>query len=169
MNAGAYGGQLSDVLTGITVVTRAGEKKNIPSDELDLGYRCSAIMRTGDVVTEARFRLKPDDPSEIAVRMETYLSRRREKQPLAYPSAGSFFKRPPGNFAGTLIESCGLKGKRIGGAQISEKHAGFLINAGGATCADVLELSRQVRETVFRRTGVRLEPEVRVVGRGMDG
>lgn len=169
MNAGAYGGQLSDVLTGITVVTRAGEKKNIPSDDLDLGYRCSAIMRTGDVVTEARFRLKPDDPSEIAARMETYLSRRREKQPLAYPSAGSFFKRPPGNFAGTLIESCGLKGKRIGGAQISEKHAGFLINAGGATCADVLELSKQVRETVFRRTGVRLEPEVRAVGRGMDG
>ena len=169
MNAGAYGGQLSDVLTRIAVVTRTGEKKFLLSDELALGYRSSALMRTGDVVTEARFRLKPDDPAEIAARMETYLASRREKQPLASPSAGSFFKRPPGNFAGTLIEACGLKGKRIGGAQISEKHAGFLINTGGATCADVLELSRQVRDTVYRQTGVRLEPEVRAVGRGVDG
>ena len=99
--------------------------------------------------------------------MEDFLSRRRDKQPLEYPSAGSFFKRPPGHFAGTLIESCGLKGARVGGAQISEKHAGFLINAGGATCADVLRLSERVQKTVLDTCGVWLEPEVRPVGRGM--
>lgn len=169
MNAGAYGGQLSDVLTGVTVLTRTGETRELSSAELRLGYRRSVLMETGDVVVQARFCLTPDEREAIAARMEEYLRRRRDKQPLEYPSAGSFFKRPPGHFAGALIESCGLKGKRVGGAQISEKHAGFLINAGGATCADVLELSRQVRETVYERTGVSLEPEVRPVGRGIAG
>ena len=169
MNAGAYGGQMADVLTGVTVVTRTGETREAAAEELELGYRHSVLMKTGGVVTEARFRLTSDKREFIAARMEDYLSRRREKQPLEYPSAGSFFKRPPGHFAGTLIEACGLKGKRVGGAQVSEKHAGFLINTGGATCADILELSRQVREIVYERTGVRLEPEVRPVGRGIAG
>ena len=169
MNAGAYGGQMADVLTGVTVVTRTGETREAAAEELELGYRHSVLMKTGGVVTEARFRLTSDKREFIAARMEDYLSRLREKQPLEYPSAGSFFKRPPGHFAGTLIEACGLKGKRVGGAQVSEKHAGFLINTGGATCADILELSRQVREIVYERTGVRLEPEVRPVGRGIAG
>ena len=169
MNAGAYGGQMADVLTGVTVVTRTGETREAAAEELELGYRHSVLMKTGGVVTEARFRLTSDKREFIAARMEDYLSRRREKQPLEYPSAGSFFKRPPGHFAGTLIEACGLKGKRVGGAQVSEKHAGFLINTGGATCADILELSRQVREIVYERTGVRLEPEVRPIGRGIAG
>lgn len=167
MNAGAYGGQMSDVLESVRIVTRSGEWEELRAEELELGYRRSVLMETGGVVVEARFCLTPDKREDIAARMEDFLSRRRDKQPLEYPSAGSFFKRPPGHFAGTLIESCGLKGARVGGAQISEKHAGFLINAGGATCADVLRLSERVQKTVLDTCGVRLEPEVRPVGRGM--
>lgn len=167
MNAGAYGGQMSDVLESVRIVTRSGEWEELRAEELELGYRRSVLMETGGVVVEARFCLTSDKREDIAARMEDFLSRRRDKQPLEYPSAGSFFKRPPGHFAGTLIESCGLKGARVGGAQISEKHAGFLINAGGATCADVLRLSERVQKTVLDTCGVRLEPEVRPVGRGM--
>ena len=167
MNAGAYGGQMSDVLESVRIVTRSGEWEELRAENLELGYRRSVLMETGGVVVEARFCLTPDKRENIAARMEDFLSRRRDKQPLEYPSAGSFFKRPPGHFAGTLIESCGLKGARVGGAQISEKHAGFLINAGGATCADVLRLSERVQKTVLDACGVWLEPEVRPVGRGM--
>ena len=167
MNAGAYGGQMSDVLESVRIITRSGEFEELRAEELELGYRRSVLMENGGVAVEARFHLTPDKREDIAARMEDFLSRRRDKQPLEYPSAGSFFKRPPGYFAGTLIESCGLKGARVGGAQISEKHAGFLINAGGATCADVLRLSERVQKTVLDACGVRLEPEVRPVGRGM--
>ena len=111
----------------------------------------------------ARFRLEPEDPAAIRARMDELTARRREKQPLEYPSAGSMFKRPTGHFAGALIEQCGLKGLTVGGAQVSAKHAGFVINLGGASCADVLELVRQVKEIVLRQTGVELEMEVKVL------
>lgn len=116
------------------------------------------------MVVSATIRLTSDDPAEIARRMEEFLRRRREKQPLEYPSAGSFFKRPPGHYAGALIEECGLKGFTVGGAQVSEKHAGFVINRGGATAQDVRRLSEAVQDTVFKKFGVRLEPEVRFLG-----
>ena len=116
------------------------------------------------MVVSATLRLTPGDPAEIAARMEELLRRRREKQPLEYPSAGSFFKRPPGHFAGALIEGCGLKGFAVGGAQVSEKHAGFVVNRGGATAQDVLRLCEAVQERVFREQGVQLEPEVRFIG-----
>lgn len=164
MNAGAYGGQIADVLTVARVLTDDGTVREVPAAQLALGYRHSALMESGGIVTQAAFTLCPDDREAIAARMEEFMRRRREKQPLEYPSAGSFFKRPPGQFAGTLIEGCGLKGLTVGGAQVSEKHAGFLINRGGATCADVLALARRVQETVYVQRGVRLEREVRTAG-----
>lgn len=168
MNAGAYGGQMADVLVSVRAMDRRGRIRQIPAEALDLGYRHSGLMETGEAVLSAVFRLEPDDKAAVSGRMEDFMARRKEKQPLEYPSAGSFFKRPPGYFAGTLIEQTGLKGFTVGGAQISEKHAGFVINKGGATCGDVLELSRQVRQRVFDRHGVRLEPEVRPVGRDIE-
>ena len=120
-------------------------------------------MENGEIVTAVTVELTTDDPAAIGARMEEFMRRRREKQPLEYPSAGSFFKRPPGLFAGTLIEGCGLKGLTVGGAQVSEKHAGFLINRGGATFADMTELIRQVQQRVLVETGVTLEPEVKIV------
>lgn len=168
MNAGAYGGQMSDVLLSVRLMDHYGRIREIPAEALDLGYRHSTLMETGEAVLSAAFRLKPDSRTAIAGRMEDFMGRRKEKQPLEYPSAGSFFKRPPGNFAGTLIERAGLKGLAVGGARVSEKHAGFIINTGGATCRDVLELCRQVQRRVFDRDGVWLEPEVRPVGREME-
>lgn len=164
MNAGAYGGQMADVLVSATGLTPAGRRRTLSAAELELGYRHSRFMEEGDMVVSATIRLTPDDPAEIARRMEEFLRRRREKQPLEYPSAGSFFKRPPGHYAGALIEECGLKGFTVGGAQVSEKHAGFVINRGGATAQDVRRLSEAVQDTVFKKFGVRLEPEVRFLG-----
>ena len=164
MNAGAYGSETKDVLLSATVLTPEGQIKRIPAEELELGYRTSCIPGNGYVVLEAEYALKRGEPEAIKARMDELSAKRREKQPLEYPSAGSFFKRPPGLFAGTLIEGCGLKGLTVGGAQVSEKHAGFLINRGGATSADVRELARQVRERVHVAHGVWLEPEVRFVG-----
>ena len=134
-------------------------------DAKDCGfsYRHSVFMERDCVVLGASLRLQPGDPAEIAGKMEDYMARRREKQPLEFPSAGSVFKRPEGRFAGALIEQCGLKGLAVGGAQVSEKHAGFIVNRGGATAADVEALIGRIRETVFRETGVMLEPEVRRV------
>ena len=131
---------------------------------MELRYRHSRFMKEQLLVLEAELQLMPDDPSAITARMEEFLRRRREKQPLEYPSAGSFFKRPAGHYAGTLIESCGLKGYAVGGAQVSEKHAGFVINRGGATCAEVKQLAQDVMRRVWESTGVLLEPEVRFVG-----
>ena len=165
MNAGAYGGQLSDVLES-AVVLLDGELRTLSRDEMEMGYRTTLVLRRGGIVLEARFALTPGDGEAIAARMRDLNAQRREKQPLNLPSAGSTFKRPEGHFAGALIEGCGLKGASIGGAQVSEKHAGFIVNTGGATAADILALIDHVRAVVLRETGVELEPEVRIIGEG---
>ena len=163
MNAGAYGGQLSDCLIDATVLVN-GEEQTWTAQDMAMGYRTSRPLREGGVVLSARFRLTPDDPQAILARMKELNARRRDKQPLNYPSAGSTFKRPEGHFAGALIEGAGLKGRRVGGAQVSEKHAGFIVNAGGATAADILALIRVVQDAVRAKDGVELETEVRIIG-----
>lgn len=163
MNAGAYGGETADVLESVTVCDPEGETIDIPASMLALGYRSSIIQQTRQYILSAQFALHPDDSDAIRARMEDYMSRRKDKQPLQYPSAGSTFKRPEGHFAGALIEQCGLKGYAVGGAQVSEKHAGFIINRGSASAADVLRLIDHIRNTVVRETGVLLEPEVKYI------
>ena len=163
MNAGAYGGQLSDVLV-FAEVLMDGELRTMGRDELEMGYRTTLPLKRGGVVLSAVFELAEDDREAINARMKDLGARRREKQPLNLPSAGSTFKRPEGYFAGALIEQCGLKGFSVGGAQVSEKHAGFVVNTGSATARDILTLMRHVQETVKRETGVTLEPEVRILG-----
>ncbi len=165
MNAGAYGGQLSDVCVSARIFSpETGEIKEYPASELALGYRSSMPLKTGCIVTQAKFALKPGDKEEILKTMEDLNARRREKQPLAYPSAGSTFKRPEGYFAGALIEGANLKGASVGGAQVSTLHAGFIINTGGATAKDILDLIKHVQKVVFEKYGVQLETEVRVLG-----
>ncbi len=163
MNAGAYSGQLSDVLVDARVLLD-GEVRTLTVEEMQMGYRTSLPLRRGGIVISARFALTPDDPEAIAARMRELNARRRDKQPLNYPSAGSTFKRPEGYFAGALIEQAGLKGKSVGGAQVSEKHAGFIVNTGEATAADILALIDIVQAEVAARFGVRLETEVRILG-----
>lgn len=165
MNAGAYGGQLADVVRNVTALLPDGRLAALSGGELQFGYRHSVFMENGAIVLSVTLALTPADPVVIRAAMAEYMKRRREKQPLEYPSAGSFFKRPEGHFAGALIEQCGLKGLTVGGAQVSEKHAGFLINRGGATCADVLRLSDEVAQRVKEAFGVSLEREVQLVGR----
>ena len=163
MNAGAYGGELKDVLTEVTALFPDGVR-TLRTDELHLGYRRSLFSeRPEAVVLRAKLRLTPGDGARIKARMDELAEKRRASQPLELPSAGSTFKRPEGYFAGTLIEQCGLKGARVGGAEVSRKHAGFVVNTGGATCADVLALIEKVRQTVYSATGVMLEPEVKCV------
>ena len=164
MNAGAYGGEMAQVVTAVTCLTRTGELQTVPADRCAFSYRHSAFCDGSRLILKAEFSLPQGDPEEIRAKIEDLAQRRREKQPLEYPSAGSMFKRPPGHFAAALIDQCGLKGLTVGGAQVSEKHAGFVVNRGGATCADVLALVDQVRERVLRQTGVELEMEVRVLG-----
>ena len=163
MNAGAYGGEISQVLTSAQVYMD-GEVRTLSNQELDFGYRHSAVMAHSGVVLSADFALHEGDEAQIAAVMADLARRRREKQPLQYPSCGSFFKRPEGHYAGALIEQAGLKGYAIGGAQVSELHAGFLINRGGATAADVYALMRHVQKMVLDRFGVMLEPEVKLIG-----
>ena len=163
MNAGAYGGEMAQVLESVTFLDEAGEVCTLPVSECGFGYRKSIFSQRKCLVLRARFRLEQGDGYAIKARMDELAAKRREKQPLEYPSAGSMFKRPPGHFAAALIDQCGLKGLTVGGAQVSEKHAGFVVNRGGATCADVLELVRQVKEEVLRQTGVELEMEVKVL------
>jgi UDP-N-acetylmuramate dehydrogenase len=163
MNAGAYGGQLSDVLIDARVLLD-GEIRTLAADEMQMGYRTSLPLRKGGIVISARFALKPDDPEAIAARMRELNARRRDKQPLNFPSAGSTFKRPEGHFAGALIEQAHLKGRSVGGAQVSEKHAGFIVNTGGATASDILALIGIVQDEVSGRFGIRLETEVRILG-----
>jgi len=163
MNAGAYGGEMKQVLSAVTAWFPGEGVRKLGLEELDLGYRHSVFSDKRGAVLEAELLLKPEDPEAIRAVMDDLSRRRREKQPLEFPSAGSTFKRPAGHFAGTLIEQCGLKGLRVGGAQVSEKHAGFIINAGGASCADVLALISEVRRIVREQTGVELEPEVKMV------
>ena len=166
MNAGAYEGQFSDVAVEVRCLVPDGNSwsiVNVPAAEANWGYRTSRMMREGWVVLGATLQLRADSPAAIAARIEELRERRESKQPLEMPSAGSTFKRPEGYFAGTLIEQCGLKGKHVGRAEVSRKHAGFVVNAGGATCADVLALIKKVQDTVFTATGVTLEPEVKII------
>lgn len=160
MNAGAYGGEMKDVIKSVTHITRQGEIVTLPASKLDLGYRHSVYKTTDDIIISVTMELNPGDCDEIKAKMNDFMTRRKTKQPLEYPSAGSVFKRPQGNFAGTLIDQCGLKGKTIGGAQVSEKHAGFIINVGDATCEDVLSLISFVQDTVKEQTGYFLEREI---------
>lgn len=162
MNAGAYGGEMQQVLAEITALYEDGIR-HLTAEEAKLGYRHSTFCEDGGVVLGAKVRLTKDDPAAIRGRMDDLMARRKATQPLEYPSAGSTFKRPLGNFAGTLIEKTGLKGLTVGGAQVSEKHAGFLINIGGATFADVTQLIAQVQDRVYQASGVMLEPEVKII------
>lgn len=164
MNAGAYGGELRDVLTEVTFLDEAGEYRTLPADELSLSYRHSIFEdRPGTVIVGAVLTLTPGDPAAIRAAMEDYMSRRREKQPLEYGSAGSTFKRPVGNYASALVDQCGLKGLSVGGAEVSRKHAGFIINRGGATAADVRELIAEVQRIVREKTGYTLECEIKYI------
>lgn len=164
MNAGAYGGELKQVVSGVSALFPEEGVKFLTGEELAFGYRRSFLTEHPEaVVLYAVFRLSAGDLEAIRETQRSLMARRKASQPLEWPSAGSTFKRPEGHFAGTLIEQCGLKGLGVGGAQVSEKHAGFLINRGGATCADIKELIRQVQEAVLEKTGVRLEPEVKIV------
>lgn len=161
MNAGAYGGEMSQLVRAVTCLTQAGERETVT--DFCFGYRRSAFSDGSRMILSARLKLAWGDPETIEAKMEELSARRQSKQPLEYPSAGSMFKRPPGHFAAALIEQCGLKGFTVGGAQVSEKHAGFVVNRGGATCGDVLALVDQVRRHVLDQTGVELELEVRML------
>ena len=166
MNAGAYDSEISNVITECRCVTRDGRFETLTADKLKLGYRTSIFKeKKNRVITSAKFRLNLGVKEDIRARMDELMARRKLKQPLEYPSAGSTFKRPTGNFAGTLIEMCGLKGLTIGGAAVSEKHAGFVVNLGGATASDVKRVIEAVSEKVFLETSIRLEPEVEFIGR----
>ncbi len=162
MNAGAYDGEMAQVITEVTYLTPSGEIET--TNEFGFSYRHSAFSDGSRLILSAKIRLQPGDPQLIRARMEELMERRKSKQPLEWPSAGSTFKRPQGYYAAALIDQCGLKGMTVGGAQVSEKHAGFVINKGGATCSDVLALMDQVRQRVFDATGVVLEPEVKLLG-----
>ena len=164
MNAGAYGGEMKDVLTEVTVMDEEGEIVTLPADKLELGYRTSIIKTAGYIVLEAKLQLKEGNPEVIRETMKDLTIRRTTKQPLEYPSAGSTFKRPEGYFAGKLIMDSGLAGYQVGGAQVSEKHCVFVINAGGATARDVRTLMDNVRDIVYKKYGVTLEPEVKFLG-----
>ena len=164
MNAGAYGGEMRQVVQEATVLFPEEGIRTLSGGDLAFGYRRSFLTDRPDaVVLRAVFRLTPGDPDGIRHQMRELLDRRKASQPLDLPSAGSTFKRPEGYFAGTLIDQCGLKGLTVGGAQVSEKHAGFIVNRGGATSADVRELIRQVQARVLDAAGVRLEPEVKII------
>jgi len=164
MNAGAYGGEMVQVVEEVTAWLPGKGVCVLEKDVLDMSYRRSRFSGTGEVVLSAKLRLTPGcNKEEIRAEMDDLIARRKASQPLEMPSAGSTFKRPVGYFAGTLIDQCGLKGLTVGGAQVSKKHAGFIVNTGGATCADVVALIEEVRERVRREKGVELEPEVRVI------
>lgn len=162
MNAGAYGGELKDVLYKCEHIDSDGNIGFLQGDDMKLGYRHSAYYDNGCVITGLYMKLKKGSKDEINEKMLDFMTRRKTKQPLEYPSAGSTFKRPEGYFAGALIEQCNLKGVSVGGAQVSTKHSGFVINTGGATCKDVLDLCALVKKTVKENTGVDLEMEIRV-------
>ncbi len=163
MNAGAYGGEMKDVLVSCEHITPDGKVCSFNSDELNLGYRHSVYSDGDMVITSLTVKLSKGNADEIKAKMDELMGRRRDKQPLEYPSAGSTFKRPEGYFAGALIEQCNLKGYSSGGAQVSEKHAGFVVNKGGATAADVIAVINHCKKTVYDKTGVILEPEVKII------
>ena len=163
MNAGAYGGEMKDVLCKVRSLTTDGKIITFTADQLRLGYRTSRFEQEGGVILAAGFALQDGDKAEILARMEDFLARRTQKQPLDKPSAGSTFKRPQGAFAAALIEQCGLKGYRVGDAAVSEKHSGFVVNLGHATAEDVLRVAEDVARIVREKTGIQLEKEIRVV------
>ena len=160
MNAGAYGGEMKDVVYSVNHLTKNGEPGRTEKDALQFGYRTSVYRQNNAIITGATLKLRKDNPEDIRARMDDYLGRRSSKQPLEYPSAGSVFKRPAGAYAGALIEQCGLKGHSHGGAQVSEKHAGFIINKSNATANDVKSLIREVQTKVYDETGYDLECEL---------
>lgn len=164
MNAGAYDGEMKNVVKTITVLTQAGEIKELTCDDLHFGYRHSCVQDDGSVIIAVTMELKQGSQDDINAKMADFTNRRVTKQPLELPNAGSMFKRPEGYFAGTLIEEAGLKGYTVGGAQVSRKHAGFIVNVGDATAQDVLQLIKNVQDKVYDYAGVKLEPEVRVFG-----
>ena len=165
MNAGAYDGEMKGIVAFVSVMSSDGERiYELDNADMEYGYRKSVLMDNGGIVVSAGFSLEVKDKEAIRTRMEELSGKRREKQPWDVPSAGSFFKRPPGNYAGKLIEDAGLKGTSVGGAAISNKHAGFLVNENNATAKDIIGLMRVVQEEVFRTSGVRLEPEIRIIG-----
>lgn len=163
MNAGAYGGEIKDIVSRVTCVNRQGEIITYAADELDLSYRSSRFVNSEEIILSADFKLEKGDSSSIKARMDELMERRKSRQPLEYPSAGSAFKRPEGTFAGLVIEQSGLKGYTVGGAQISEKHANFIINRGGATADDIMTLISEVKKTVKEKTGYELECEIRII------
>ncbi len=164
MNAGAYGGEMKDVLYCCNHIDFGGNPGRLVGEQLGLGYRRSAYTDKYFVITGLTLKLEKGDKEQIRAKMDELMQKRIDKQPLDLPSAGSFFKRPEGNFAGALIEQCGLKGFSVGGAQVSTKHAGFVVNTGGATTADILELGRLISQKVFEKTGIILEREVKYIG-----
>ena len=164
MNAGAYGGEMKDVLISATVLSRRGQIREVLNADLDLGYRHSVLMAQGDIVLSAKMRLDQGEPAEIRALMVELNQRRKDKQPVEKPSAGSTFKRPVGHYAGKLIMDAGLRGYQIGGARVSDKHCGFVINTGDATGEDVLALIKHIQMEVKNQFGVDLEPEVRMIG-----
>ena len=164
MNAGAYGGEMKDVVTAVTVLTKDGDIKTLTGSEMNFRYRGSVVEDEGYIVLETVMELKIGNLEEIQARIDELSLQRRTKQPIEYPSAGSTFKRPEGYFAGKLIQDTNLRGYQVGGAQVSEKHCGFVINAGGATAADVMQLMQDVSDKVNAQFGVTLEPEVKRIG-----
>ncbi len=164
MNAGAYGGEMKDVLFSCEHMTHDGEFGVLTGAELELSYRHSAYSYNQSAILFLNLQLCAGDQEEIRAKMNDLIGRRRSKQPLEMPSAGSVFKRPPDHFAGTLIEQCGLKGQSVGGAAVSSKHAGFIVNRGDATCEDVLRLISVIQSTVLKQTGIELECEIRKIG-----
>lgn len=163
MNAGAYGGEMCQVVTGVTAMNRMGNLLELPASELELSYRHSRFMSEDLVILSATVQLKKGNREEIRAKMAELMNRRRTSQPLEFPSAGSTFKRPKTGYAAAMIEEAGLKGLRIGDAQVSEKHAGFVINRGRATSRDVLALMGKIQDKIQENTGIRLEPEVRIL------
>lgn len=164
MNAGAYGGEMKDVVTKVRVLLPDGTIRDYTGEEMAFGYRRSRVIEEQGIVLEAEMELKADAPEAIAARMEELREKRVTKQPLEYASAGSTFKRPEGYFAGKLIEDAGLRGFSVGDAQVSEKHCGFVINRGNATASEIMELIQEVQKRVYEQSGVRLEPEVKLLG-----
>lgn len=165
MNAGAYGGRMKDVIVSADVLMPDGEIKTFNAEEMNLSYRNSIFKTNGGIILSVTLKLEEGNSDEIKEKMDYISNRRKSEQPLQYPSAGSVFKHPEGYYAGALIEQCGLKGKKIGGAQVSEKHSGFIINTDNATCKDVLDLVRFIKQTVFDNYSVVLETEIRPIGR----
>lgn len=165
MNAGAYGGEMKDIVKCVNLMSKDGsEVYTLRCDEMDFGYRHSRLEESGEIVLSVEYKLQKGDETEIKDKMNELMKKRNDKQPVNFPSAGSFFKRPEGDFAGRLVEAAGLRGLSVGGAQVSEKHCGFVINKGGATADDIIALMHLVQNTVNDKFQVMLEPEVRIIG-----